>query len=263
MAVQRLDQALVASGLVESRTKARRQIESGNIVVAGVVATKPAMRVGPDDVITVTSEDPYVGRGAHKLQAALTAWNLDVSGATAVDLGASTGGFTQVLLEAGADHVVAIDVGHNQLHTNLLNNPRVTLCEGVNARYVSSQWWDSIRGGTVDWVVADLSFISLSKIFGPVTTALGPASWVCLIKPQFEVGRSLVSEGIAGDQDSHEKAITAVLESAEKFGLHPAGLMHSPITGEAGNKEYLCWLRHTPGGNQTQWSQRIHELTHS
>lgn len=263
MPSQRLDLALVVRGLVETRTKAQRRIDAGDVVVDGVRVTKPSFGISDSSVIDLVGAPDYVGRGAHKLLAALEAWGLGVEGALAVDLGASTGGFTQVLLERGARHVVAIDVGREQLHESLRGDPRVTLCEGVNARYLEASWWDSTRGGPVDWVVADLSFISLTQVIPAVASALGPCSWVVLIKPQFEVGRTSLSEGIAGNRFEHEAAVTAVVASAEDSGLFLRGFMASPITGEAGNREYLCWLSPIPGENQTQWSQHIHQVTHS
>lgn len=263
MATSRLDQALVTRGLVESRTKAQRRIDAGEVSVEGVIQTKHALLVDDDATIALTGRDDYVGRGAYKLLAVIDQWSLDVRGSTAVDLGASTGGFTQVLLERGASQVVAVDVGHGQLHPRLADDPRVTLCEGVNVRYLTPEWRESLDLASIDWIVADLSFISLTQIFAPVTEALGPASWVCLVKPQFEVGRTGVSEGIATDPASHARAIEAVVQAAGKCGLFLAGLMASPITGEAGNREYLCWFTPTPERNQTQWSEHIHQVTHS
>ncbi len=263
MPSMRLDQALVSRGLVESRTKAQRRIDAGDVSVGGAIQTKHAFPVDDDVAIVVSGEEDYVGRGAHKLLAALDEWDLDVRGSTSVDLGASTGGFTQVLLERGAREVVAVDVGHGQLHPSLVGDPRVTLCEGVNVRYLTSEWRESLGLASIDWIVADLSFISLTHIFAPVTEALGPASWVCLVKPQFEVGRTGVTEGIVTDPSSHVDAVEAVIHAAGECGLFLAGLMPSPITGEAGNREYLCWFTPTRGRNQTQWSEHIHHVTHS
>jgi 23S rRNA (cytidine1920-2'-O)/16S rRNA (cytidine1409-2'-O)-methyltransferase len=262
MSSQRLDQALVLRGLVDTRTKAQRRIAAGEVLVDGVVAAKPSMTIADSDSLELLGDRGWVGRGALKLLAALDAWDIDVVDALAVDLGASTGGFTEVLLDRGAKHVVAIDVGRDQLHSSLVDDERVTLCEGVNARYLDSSWWETTHGGQVDWVVADLSFISLTQVIGPVVAALGTCPWIALVKPQFEVGRTGISEGIAEDPAGHERAIASVLASAEASGLHLQGIIASPITGEAGNREYLCWLSPTPGENQTQWSQHIHELTH-
>ena len=263
MPSMRLDQALVRRGLVASRTKAQRRIDAGDVRVDGVVQAKHALPVGEESIIELHGVDNYVGRGAQKLLAALDRWDISLEGATALDLGASTGGFTQVLLERGTTRVVALDVGHGQMHPSLIANERVTLCEGVNVRYLDQQWWNTLGVEGIDWVVADLSFISLTHVFAPVVGVVSDASWIALVKPQFEVGRTGVSEGIATDPAGHASAIAAVVASAEASGLHLAGVMASPITGEAGNREYLCWFTPTRGRNQTQWSEHIHNVTHS
>jgi 23S rRNA (cytidine1920-2'-O)/16S rRNA (cytidine1409-2'-O)-methyltransferase len=263
MPSMRLDQALVSRGLVESRTKAQRRIDAGEVSVDGVTQTKHALPVGEESTIELHGGDDYVGRGALKLLCALDHWGISVEGATALDLGASTGGFTQVLLERGAQRVVALDVGHGQLHPSLVADQRVTLCEGINVRYLDPQWWSALGVGPIDCVVADLSFISLTHVFAPVTAVLGATSWIALVKPQFEVGRTGVTEGIATDPAGHASAIDAVVGAAEATGLNLAGIMPSPITGEAGNREYLCWFTPTRGRNQTQWTEHIHHVTHS
>jgi 23S rRNA (cytidine1920-2'-O)/16S rRNA (cytidine1409-2'-O)-methyltransferase len=253
----------VSRGLVESRTKAQRRIDAGEVSVDGVTQTKHALPVGEESTIELHGGDDYVGRGALKLLCALDHWGISVEGATALDLGASTGGFTQVLLERGAQRVVALDVGHGQLHPSLVADQRVTLCEGINVRYLDPQWWSALGVGPIDCVVADLSFISLTHVFAPVTAVLGATSWIALVKPQFEVGRTGVTEGIATDPAGHASAIDAVVGAAEATGLNLAGIMPSPITGEAGNREYLCWFTPTRGRNQTQWTEHIHHVTHS
>jgi 23S rRNA (cytidine1920-2'-O)/16S rRNA (cytidine1409-2'-O)-methyltransferase len=263
MASTRLDQALVRRGLVESRTKAQRRIDAGEVSVDGVIQTKHALPVDEEAAIELHGPDDYVGRGALKLLGALDHWKISVDGVAALDLGASTGGFTQVLLERGAKRVVALDVGHGQLHPSLVADGRVTLCEGINVRYLDEQWWNALDVGGIDWIVADLSFISLTHVFAPVTAVLGATSWIALVKPQFEVGRTGVTEGIATDPATHATAITAVVAAAEASGLYLAGVMPSPITGEAGNREYLCWFTPTRGRNQTQWTEHIHDVTHS
>jgi 23S rRNA (cytidine1920-2'-O)/16S rRNA (cytidine1409-2'-O)-methyltransferase len=262
MPATRLDQALVSRGLVESRTKAQRRIAAGTVVVDGVIVTKPAVLIDDDQVVIVEGDPDYVGRGALKLLAALEEWGIDVTDLKVLDLGASTGGFTQVLCERGASRVIALDVGHGQLHESLRADPRVVLVEGVNAKNLSVTWWAENVGEAIDLVVADLSFISLTQVIPAVVDAIGRTPWVCLVKPQFEVGRLHVVGGLAPDPDSHEKAINAVIQSAEELGLNVAGVMVSPLTGEAGNREYLCWLSPTLGRNQTQWSQHIHTLSH-
>ncbi len=144
MPSMRLDQALVSRGLVESRTKAQRRIDAGEVSVDGVTQTKHALPVGEESTIELHGGDDYVGRGALKLLGALDHWGISVEGASVIDLGASTGGFTQVLLERGAQRVVALDVGHGQLHPSLVADERVTLCEGINVRYLDPQWWSAL-----------------------------------------------------------------------------------------------------------------------
>jgi len=263
MSTQRLDQALVSRGLVESRTKAQRRIAEGDVLLNDVPVGKSATPVAETDRLVVRGGDDFVGRGAHKLAAALDQWDIDPRDARALDLGASTGGFTQVLLARGAKHVVALDVGHGQLHPSLAADERVLVVEGENARELTQQRAVDLGIRDVSLVVADLSFISLTQVIPPVVAAVGPTQWVCLIKPQFEVGRERIARGIAKQADAHEKAIRAVLDTALGVGLEPRGLMVSPITGEAGNREYLCWLSPIGRENPTQWSLDIHSLTHS
>lgn len=259
----RLDSALVARGLTESRTKAQRRIRSGDVAVDGIIVTKVAHEVAEDSAIDITGAPDYVGRGALKLVAALDTWAIRPGGLIALDIGASTGGFTQVLLERGATRVVAIDVGHDQLHQSLRDDPRVDSFEGINARDLTREWWADEVGSPPALITSDLSFISLTQIIPEVVTAVGVCDWVALIKPQFEVGKGGVSEGIVQRAELRESAIQAVLESAASVGLLASALMASPITGESGNQEYLCWLSPTHGRNPTQWSQHIHELAHS
>ena len=263
MPTERLDQALVSRGLVGSRTKAQRRIAQGDVLVNDVTIDKPATPVGEGDRLEVRGGDDFVGRGAYKLAAALDEWSIDAGGTRALDLGASTGGFTQVLLERGATHVVALDVGHGQLHPSLAGDERVLVVEGENARALSAARAVELGIEGISLVVADLSFISLTQVITAVVAAVGATQWVCLIKPQFEVGRERISHGIAKEADTHEQAILSVLAVAAESGLYPQGVMVSPITGEAGNREYLCWLSPIGRQNQTQWSLDIHSLTHS
>ena len=259
----RLDRALVHRGLVESRTKAGRRIGAGDVLLNGAVEVKPATQVADQDRLDVRGGADFVGRGALKLQAALDHWGINPAGRRCLDLGASTGGFSEVLLMRGASHVVALDVGHGQLHPRLVADDRVLVVEGVNARDATKKVWSEIGINGVSLVVADLSFISLTHIIPPVVDALGPVEWVALLKPQFEVGRERLSQGIAKEADTHQSAIEAVVDVAKDAGLYLWGLMHSPITGEAGNREYLCWFGPTRRANQTQWNLDIHTLTHS
>jgi 23S rRNA (cytidine1920-2'-O)/16S rRNA (cytidine1409-2'-O)-methyltransferase len=259
----RLDHAIVARRLVDSRTKAQRRIRSGDVSVGGVVVTKASHEVGQDAVIELTGSPDYVGRGALKLLAALAAWDIDPSRALALDIGASTGGFTQVLLESGAARVVAIDVGHGQLHPELRHNPRVDSFEGINVREITPHWWEQEVGAKPSLITCDVSFISLAHVLPEVVRAVGSCDWVVLIKPQFEVGKGGVKDGIVTNPDLRAQALHSVLETASEVGLLARGLMASPITGEAGNQEYLCWLSPTHGRNPPQWSEQIHELAHS
>ena len=259
----RLDSALVARGLVDSRTKAQRRIRAGDVLVEGNVVTKPASEVSDDVVLKIIGSPDYVGRGALKLLAALDAWEINPTGKVALDIGASTGGFTQVLLERGASRVVAVDVGHGQLHPDIRDDPRVDSREGLNVRELTASWWDQEIGARAELITCDVSFISLSQIFPPVAEAVGPCEWVGLIKPQFEVGKGGVKDGIVQNADLREEAIRSVLECAAGEGLGIGGLMPSPITGESGNKEYLCWLSPTHGRNPPEWSEQIHDLAHS
>lgn len=259
----RLDQALVRAGLAESRTKAQRLIAQGLISVNGTVRTKGSFDVADSDALENAGAQDYVGRAALKLKAALETWNIQVSGVSCLDIGASTGGFTEVLLEHGASRVVALDVGTGQLHARLRSDSRVIALEGVNARELTPERWVDLGIPHVSLIVADVSFISLTHILPAVIVCAPLASWVVLIKPQFEVGREHVSGGIVTKPEDQERAIRRVVDCASDAGLFIAGLMASPITGEAGNREYLCWLTSKKPANQTQWSQEIHDLAHS
>ncbi len=259
----RLDQLLVREGLVESRTKAQRRISAGEVFVDGAVVNKVSTVVPDGCVVTLSDTAVYVSRGAIKLEAALDLFELDVRGLRVLDVGASTGGFTQVLLERGAQHVVALDVGHDQIHHSLRQDPRVTVWEGVNARNLTPEWWADGEGGDIDCVVVDVSFISLAHIIPSVVATIGITPWICLVKPQFEVGRTKVVDGLARNRDDHEEVLTRVCQVGLDLGLHVAGLEISPITGEAGNREYLCWFEPIPRRNQTQWSQVVKQLAHS
>ena len=259
----RLDLFLVTQGFVETRTKAQRRITAGDVTLNGEVVTKVSTPVPDGAEVLIRDAVEYVGRGAVKLEAALSQWGISVEGLRVLDIGASTGGFTQVLLNNTAAHVIALDVGHNQIHHSVRTDPRVTVWEGVNARNLSPEWWSEHQGGHIDYVVVDVSFISLAQIIPPVVDTVGLTPWVCLVKPQFEVGRTRIHEGLSTNLDDHALALHQVIEVAQGVGLHPVGVMASPITGEAGNREYLCWFDPTPSRNQTQWTHVIRELVHS
>jgi len=244
----RLDVALVERGLARSRQHAKTLIDAGRVQVGAAVARRPAAAVAPDTTVRVAADpdDPgYVSRAAHKLAGALDRWeDLRVAGRDCLDVGASTGGFTDVLLRRGARRVVAVDVGHGQLDPRLRADPRVELREGVNAR--------DLRAGDVDpaptLVVADLSFISLRLVLEAVASVAAPdADLVVLVKPQFEVGRSgLGPGGVVRDPRARRQAVVGVLEVAETLGLAARGLAASTLPGPAGNLEYPLWLTRGP-----------------
>jgi 23S rRNA (cytidine1920-2'-O)/16S rRNA (cytidine1409-2'-O)-methyltransferase len=263
--VSRLDVALAARGLAASRTSAARAIAQGLVTVDGRPALKPATLVSDDSDVVVASVDHYVSRAAHKLVAALDAFAVPVAGRTVLDVGASTGGFTQVLLERGAHCVIALDVGHDQLAPIIRNDDRVVVVEGVNARYLTKESLLAFTpGGTVpSLVVADLSFIPLGLVLPAIVGAVGPlADIVVLIKPQFEVGRGGVKEGIVRNAGLREDAVAGVLWTAWDLGFGTAGVISSPIAGTAGNREYLAWFSTVTGSNPTEWSQQVSALTH-
>lgn len=264
MAEARLDAALAERGIARSRTHAARLIADGSVTVDGRTVIKPSTRIGDTQVLALTALDHYVSRAAHKLLAALDAFGVPVSGRSALDVGASTGGFTQVLLERGASSVVALDVGHGQLDPFIGNNPAVTVIEGFNARELTVPSLDAAAGHAVraTLVVADLSFISLTTVLPALVATVGlEADYVLLIKPQFEVGRTGVKEGIVNDPGLRADALSDVLWAAWDLGLPTAGLISSPILGAAGNHEYLVWFSSPAGSNPTQWRERVLALS--
>jgi 23S rRNA (cytidine1920-2'-O)/16S rRNA (cytidine1409-2'-O)-methyltransferase len=240
--------------LARSRGEARDLVVSGLVTVGGVTATKPAHPVEPADVLAVTSDAPrWVGRAAHKLAAALDDWGrqgLAVAGRRCVDVGASTGGFSQVLLAHGAARVVAVDVGHGQLAPEVADDPRVDERSGTTVRGLTS---DDL-GGPAELVVADLSFISLTLVMGDLAGLLGPdADLVVLVKPQFEVGRGrLNGQGVVTDPEDRTKALERVVAAVGEHGLHVHGIRTSPISGTSGNTEYLVWARSVPSDTMSE-----------
>jgi len=242
----RLDSALVERGLARSRTLAARLIADGLVTLDGRPVVKASTRVPEHAELAVTASDGWVSRGAHKLIAAFDRFGIDPAGRLALDAGASTGGFTQVLLSRGARKVLAIDVGHGQLAGEVALDERVASFEGVNVRELDAGRLAGLSGSAErpSLVVADLSFISLRLVFGPLISCATPAAdYVLLIKPQFEVGRTGIREGIVRDAGLRADAIVDVLWAAWDAGLGTADLMSSPITGSAGNREYLVHLR--------------------
>ena len=239
---QRLDVLLVERGLAPSRERARALVLAGQVTVNGQVVSKAGTAVPGEATVALQQPDhPYVGRGGLKLAHALDVFGVPVEGREALDIGASTGGFTDVLLRRGAVRVVALDVGHGQLDWRLRNDPRVVVIEGLNARYLEP----SDVPGLVDLAVIDVSFISLAQILPRVPPLLRPsADVIALVKPQFEAGREEVGrKGIVRDPAVHERVIEQVTAAAARAGLTRAGLTASPITGTEGNKEFLLHLK--------------------
>jgi 23S rRNA (cytidine1920-2'-O)/16S rRNA (cytidine1409-2'-O)-methyltransferase len=260
VSAERLDVALVARGLARSRAAAQAAVDAGRVLVDGAPAKRVSQRVGAEALLEVDRGSGWVGRGAGKLDAALDAFGIDVSGRRALDLGASTGGFTQVLLERGAASVVALDVGHDQLAPELREDPRVVVVEGENARTLTPQRLAELTGSDVppDVVVADLSFISLSLVLPAIAAVADPdADVVCLVKPQFEVGRTKVRGGLVPDPDDRVVAVTAVLGTASATGLRTVGVIASPIVGTHGNREALVHLHRARGSDPSEWSESI------
>ena len=241
----RLDAELVRRGHARSRGHAAEIIEGGLVKVAGIVATKPATQVGQDQPIVVrtpSDEPPYVSRGAHKLIGALDAFSLDVAGRRALDAGASTGGFTDVLLRRGAAHVTAVDVGYGQLAWSLRSDDRVRVMERVNVRELTPEMIGDPRP---DLVVGDLSFISLKLVLGPLQNAVSPeADFTVMVKPQFEVGKDRVGAGgVVREPELRTEAVADVAAHALTLGLGTVDVAASPLPGPSGNVEYFLWLR--------------------
>jgi 23S rRNA (cytidine1920-2'-O)/16S rRNA (cytidine1409-2'-O)-methyltransferase len=237
---QRLDQLLVQQGLVATREQARRLIMAGEVTVNGQVQDKPGFAVAETAELAVRTPLPYVSRGGLKLAAALDAFALDVSGLVAVDVGASTGGFTDCLLQRGAARVYAIDVGYGQLAWKLRTDERVVVLDRTNVRHLAQ-----LPGGELaDLAVIDASFISLSLVLPPTLRLLRPEGQVvALIKPQFEAGKNDVGKGgVVRDQRIHRRVLHEIADMAQMLGLIVAGLTTSPAPGPAGNIEFLIWL---------------------
>ena len=260
LAKQRLDELLVERDLAETRTKAQALILAGKVRVGDGDGArrdrKPGDRVNPTETITVDEPDPYVGRGGHKLAAALDAFGIDPTDTVALDVGASTGGFTDVLLQRGARHVYALDVGRGQLAESLRRDARVTSMERTNARTLTS----STLPGPVDIAVIDVSFISLDKILAAVATTLAPrAHIVALVKPQFEAGKGRTDRGVVRDPAIHREVLERVTANAATLGLGTRDVIASPIQGHDGNREFLAHLAQGP--SCADLGKRIAEVT--
>lgn len=238
----RLDQLVFDLGLAESRERAKTTVMSGLVFVNGQRADKPGMQVAPDAKVEVKGTAlPYVSRGGLKLEKALKVFPMDVSGKVCVDCGASTGGFTDVLLKNGAAKVYSVDVGYGQLAWSLRNDERVVNMERTNIRYISSEDIPE----PLDICVMDLSFISVKLVLPAVCALLKEdAELICLIKPQFEAGKDEVGKkGVVRDKAVHLSVIESVLCFAPTVGMTVMGLDFSPIKGPEGNREYLCYMK--------------------
>lgn len=258
----RLDAALAARGLARSRSHASQLIAEGRVTLNGRQVDKPALAIIDTDQLTVSGNAERVSRAAGKLEFALDQFDLDVAGRLCLDAGASTGGFTQVLVERGARQVVAVDVGHGQLAERLRVDNRIVVVEGYNVRDLSQAqvlaWTD---GELPTVVVADLSFISLRLVLGPLTRSADPsAEFVVLVKPQFELQPRALRGGIVMKPNDRVRALLGVLDHAAELGLLVSGLVPSPLRGEHGNREFLLWLSRSTGSHPSEWVQHVEEV---
>ena len=238
----RLDQLVFDLGLTESRERAKTTIMSGLVFVDGQRADKPGMSVNPDAKVEVHGETmPFVSRGGYKLDKALKVFPVEAEGKHCIDCGASTGGFTDVLLQHGAAKVYSVDVGYGQLAWKLRNDERVVNLERTNLRYVDSELIPEL----LDLAVMDVSFISVKLVLTAVKALLKPgADYICLIKPQFEAGREKVGKkGVVRDAQVHKEVVESVTEFARSIGFSVMGLDFSPIKGPEGNIEFICHLK--------------------
>jgi len=277
---QRLDQLLVERGLVPNRSRAQALLLSGRVRVgvgdAARTDRKPGDLLPAETALEVVAPEPYVSRGGHKLAAALDDFGIDPAGRVCVDVGASTGGFTDVLLQRGAMRVHAVDVGRGQLAERVRQDPRVVAHERTNARALTPE----LLGECVHLAVIDVSFISLDLVLGPIVSCFetGGGDVVALVKPQFEAGRGRTKRGVVRDPAVHADVLRHAVATALRLGIRPAGLTASPLLGPAGNREFLLHaivpdqterppLPPVPGGPEPVlpdgWTRRIEELTSS
>jgi 23S rRNA (cytidine1920-2'-O)/16S rRNA (cytidine1409-2'-O)-methyltransferase len=236
---QRLDHALVERGLVASRERAQAMVRAGLIRVAGALSDRPDQLVAADQAIEVAGSTGYVSRGGEKLAAALDAFGIDPRGRHALDVGASTGGFTDVLLQRGAERVIALDVGYGQLAWSLRQDPRVIVMERVNIRHLDQ------LPEPAELAVIDVSFISLRLVLPRVRELLSPpGDVVALVKPQFEVGKGAVGKGgVIRDPAQHDQVLGEVRHFAAEIGYQVNGQIPSPVLGAKGNREFLLYLK--------------------
>jgi 23S rRNA (cytidine1920-2'-O)/16S rRNA (cytidine1409-2'-O)-methyltransferase len=259
---QRLDQLLVERGLAETRTKAQALILAGKVTVGEGDAARSDLKAGDllphDATVALAEREPYVSRGGHKLAAALDAFEIDPAGLVCLDAGASTGGFTDVLLQRGAARVYAVDVGRGQLAEVLRRDVRVVSMERLNARTLTR----ATLPEPIDLAVVDVSFISLGLVLGPVASTLRPgaqARVVALVKPQFEAGRGRTDHGVVRDAAVHREVLERVIDTARGLGLGAQALIASPILGPEGNREFLVAFHH--GVECADLADRIQAVT--
>ena len=260
----RVDAELVRRGLARSREHATELVAAGRVLINGTVATKPATAVEAGTPVRVTEasdEQQWASRGAHKLLGAFAAFEphgLQISGRRCLDAGASTGGFTDVLLQRGAREVVAVDVGYGQLLWRLQSDDRVHVLDRTNARALDAE----AVGGAVDLVVGDLSFISLRLVLAALTACTTPgADLVPMVKPQFEVGRDRVGTGgVVRDPQLRAAAVLDVATTAAGLGLRTRGAVASPLPGPSGNVEFFLWLHHDPAAAAAQDHEEVRSM---
>lgn len=239
---ERLDKVIKERGLIRSRSRAQRMIAAGRVTVDGKIVLRPGHPIDPEAQIEIVSHEPFVGRGGEKLAAALHTFDIDPRGKCCLDIGSSTGGFTDCLLQRGAARVHSVDVGHDQLDIRLRNHPRVVVHEGINARYLVPQ----DIGEPIDLVTIDVSFISLKLVLPPLTDILVPnGEIIALVKPQFEVGKDLLpKDGVLKNNEDRDAVLTnirAFIENETPWRI--IDQMTSPVQGEKGNVEFLIHLR--------------------
>jgi 23S rRNA (cytidine1920-2'-O)/16S rRNA (cytidine1409-2'-O)-methyltransferase len=256
----RLDQLLVERGLVESRSRAQALVLAGKVGVGEGDAArhdrKPGDLLSVDIPVEIAERQPFVSRGGHKLAAALEAFDVDPAGLVCVDVGASTGGFTDVLLQRGASRVYALDVGRGQLAESLRRDPRVVSMERTNARELTADTLPEL----VALATIDVSFISLALVLGPVAATLAPGGQiVALVKPQFEAGRGRTDRGVVRDPTIHREVLDRTVARASEAGLGTRAVIASPLTGPEGNREFLIHL--APGPGCAEIGERIVEVT--
>ena len=244
----RLDAALVLRGLAPSRERAKEYIAAGKVTVNGAPAAKPSQSVAETDALVCDASEKYVGRGGYKLEKALADGGFDLAGRVAMDVGASTGGFTQCLLEAGAARVYSVDVGRDQLHETLRSDPRVRCMESTDVRD-RARMSEAVADGSVDFCAVDVSFISLKLVLPAVLPYLKPgADLICLVKPQFEAGRAAIGKrGVVRDAREHTRVLRELSETWAACHLKVVHLTPSPIRGGDGNVEFLATLTYRPG----------------